>query len=104
MKRTASGPPRSAHVPRMLDIRWEDGFEAALVQAVSDAEVRAEVEEHIEWLLARRAEERSLVFNGYRVYRTNAFADTPKLRVYFKIEGEVVALHRIERDESSPAW
>lgn len=89
----------------MLDIRWEDGFEASLVQAVSDAEVRAEVEEHIEWLLARRAEERSLVvFNGYRVYRTDAFGATPKLRVYFKIEGEVVALHRIERDESSPAW
>jgi len=104
MKRTASDPPRSAHVAHMLDIRWEDGFEASLVQAVPDAEVRAEVADHIEWLLARRAEERSLVFNGYRVYRTNAFADTPKLRVYFKIEGEVVALCRIERDESSPAW
>lgn len=89
----------------MLDIRWEDGFEASFAQAVPDAEVRAEVEEHIEWLLARRAEEKSrIVFDGYWVFVTAPVALAPKLRVYFKIEGEVVALSRIERDESSPAW
>lgn len=96
--------PRSSHVPRMLDIRWEDGFEASLVQAIPDAEVRAEVVDHLEWLLARRAEERSRPLNGYRVYTTNAAARMPSLRVFFKLEGEVVALCLIERASSGPAW
>lgn len=104
MKQTASDPPRSADAPRMLDIRWEDDFEASLVQAIPDAEVRAEFVDHLEWLLARRAEERSRPFVGYRVYVTNSAARMPSLRVFFKLEREVVALCLIERASSGPAW
>lgn len=89
----------------MPDIRWEEGFEDTLEEAIPDPELRAEVIESIEWVLALRPKARSdTVFGDYRVYTTEATGLVPKVRVCFRIEGDVLALHSAERVESSPAW
>jgi hypothetical protein len=89
----------------MLDIRWEDGFEASLEQAIPDPELRAEVIESIEWILAWLPKARSAPALGdYRVYATDATAHVPRIRICFRIEGEVVAFCLAERVESGSAW
>lgn len=91
--------------PPMFDIRWEDGFEASLESAIPDPELRAEVIESIEWLLAWKPKEKSApVLDSLRVYVTEATAMAPKIRVCFRIEGELLTFCLAERVESSPAW
>lgn len=83
----------------MLDIRWEDGFEATLVQAVPDAELRASVCDSIEFVIARRAALVSAPIPGssYYVYATEATELAPSIRIFFRIEGEAVAFVYAER-------
>jgi hypothetical protein len=85
--------PDSSQRPQMLDIRWEDGFEASLAQAIPDPELRAEVIESIEWILAWLPKARSapVGLGGYRVFATEATARAPRIRICFRIEGELLA-------------
>ena len=87
------------HSSRMLTIRWEDGFEAALVQAVPDAELRTAICDSIELIIARRAALASAPIPGssYYVYATEATKLGPSIRIFFRIEGEVVAFVYAER-------
>jgi hypothetical protein len=91
--------PPDAPVLQMLDIRWEEGFEASLVQAIPDPEQRATVCERIEWVLALRAESVSkpVVGTDYRVYVTEAAGTASQIGFFFRIEDELVALIRAER-------
>lgn len=104
MKVEEHPPLSSPSHPQMLDIRWEDGFEASLEQAIPDPELRAEVIESVEWVLAWLPRARSTLVAGYRVYVTEATARAPRIRICFRIEGELLAFCLAQRDESSPAW
>jgi len=89
----------------MLDIRWEEGFEASLVQAVPDPEVRATLCERVEWVLACRAEAVSQAVPGTtcRLHHAGPIGVLPGVRILFRIEGDVVALIRAQRHASSLA-
>jgi hypothetical protein len=94
--------PLNSHVPKMLDVRWEEGFEVSLAQAVPDPEVRATLCERLEWVLACRAKAVSAAVpgTGYRSYLTGPAGTGPRIRVFFRIDGELVALIHVEREES----
>jgi hypothetical protein len=85
----------------MLDIRWEEGFEAALAQAVPDPEVRATLCERVEWVLACRAEAASEAVPGTtcRAHHAGSIGVFPGVRILFRIEGEVVALIHATREK-----
>lgn len=83
----------------MLTVRWEAGFEAALAQALPDAELRAAICDSIEFIISRRAALASAPIPGssYYVYVTEATQVAPSIRIFFRIEEEVVALVYAER-------
>ncbi len=63
---------------------------------VSDIHRYDDIMHGLGWSLAKGAEEFPIAYGQLRVVKTNAFGDTPRLRIFFTVDDDAIQLRWIE--------